>query len=79
LRASSGATAYGRIYRNGSAVGTERSTSSETDVVFSQDISGWTAGDMVQIYAKAVGSYAVAYISNVYLKSGNVYKMVQIK
>lgn len=79
LRASSGATAYARIYRNGSPVGTERSTKSETDVVFSQDISGWTAGDLLQIYAKAVGSIAAATISNVCLKSGNVYKMVQVK
>jgi hypothetical protein len=80
LRAGGSGKAYGRIYRNGSAVGTERSTSSETDVVFSEDISGWTAGDLVQIYAKVVGggSTQKAYISNVYLKSGNVYKVVRV-
>jgi hypothetical protein len=47
---TSSTTAYGRIYVNGSAVGTERSvTSGATE--FSQDIT-IVAGDDVQIYTK---------------------------
>ena len=52
LRHDAGATAYGRIYRNGAAVGTERSTTSATYVTFSEDISGWSPGDLCQLYIK---------------------------
>ncbi len=47
-----GAACYGKIYRNGSPVGTERSTTSTSYVTFSEDISGWTAGDLCQLYTK---------------------------
>lgn len=43
------AAVRGQIYRNGSAVGTLRSTTSTTPVNFSQDIGGWTIGDCLQI------------------------------
>jgi hypothetical protein len=36
-----------RIYRNGSAVGTARNTDG---TVYSEDISGWTPGDLCQLY-----------------------------
>jgi hypothetical protein len=53
-------TGYAKIYRNGSAVGTEQSTTSGTDEMKTESISGWTAGDLVQIYAKvAVGTQRV--------------------
>lgn len=45
-------TAYGQIYKNGSAVGTERSTTSDTDVNFSEDLTSFLSGDLIQIYAK---------------------------
>jgi len=45
-----GNTVYGRIYKNGVAVGTLRSTTSTSPVVFTEDISGWQAGDFVQLY-----------------------------
>ena len=43
-------TVYGKIYRNGIAVGTERSTGSGSYVEFSEDISGWASGDLIQVY-----------------------------
>lgn len=43
---------YGRIYRNGTAVGTERSLNNGTTVEYSEDISGWSAGDLLQVYCK---------------------------
>ncbi|TZE82010.1 hypothetical protein FWJ32_07195 [Calorimonas adulescens] len=53
-------TGYAQIYRNGSPVGTLRSTTSTTYVTFTEDISGWNPGDLVQLYC---------YVSN------NSYKM----
>ena len=42
---------YGRIYRNGVAVGTERNVStSPTYTEYSEDISGWSEGDLCQLY-----------------------------
>lgn len=51
---SSGSTT-GRIYRNGSPVGTIRTVNAPGGMDFasteySQDISGWSAGDLVQLY-----------------------------
>ena len=51
-----GDTIYGRIYRNGSPVGTERSTNSTIFVAYAEDISGWSPGDAVQVYVKRVGT-----------------------
>lgn len=47
---SAGTAAYGQIYKNGSAVGTERSASASTD--FSEDIAGFASGDLIQVYGK---------------------------
>lgn len=43
-------TCYGQIYRNGSAVGTLRSTAAGTGTNYSEDISGWSTGDLCQLY-----------------------------
>ena len=48
-------TLYGKIYRNGVAVGTERVTGSDTFATFSEDIGGWSVGDLVQVYTHATG------------------------
>ena len=52
IAASGGATTYGRIYRNGVAVGTEQTTSSAVGTQFSEDITGWASGDLLQLYTK---------------------------
>lgn len=54
LKAVDGGTAYGRIYKNGGAVGTERSTASSAYQTYSEDIDGLVAGDLVQLYTKMV-------------------------
>ncbi|AEY65429.1 hypothetical protein [Clostridium sp. BNL1100] len=46
-------TAYARIYRNGTAVGIERSVNSNSYVLFTEDISGWLPSDKIQIYLKS--------------------------
>lgn len=54
----SGGNGKATIYRNGSAVGTERTppTPSSDFTEYSEDISGWTAGDLLQIYTKGDGT-----------------------
>lgn len=53
---------YGQIWRNGSPVGTERMVSGGSgDVEYSEDISGWTAGDLVQLYTHGSYSGATSY------------------
>ena len=46
---------YGRIYRNGVAAGTERKTQNSAYVTFSEDLTGWSAGDLLQLYCKIDG------------------------
>ena len=45
------ATGNGRIYKNGAALGTERSTSSESYVTYSEDL-GVGVNDLIQLYLK---------------------------
>jgi hypothetical protein len=51
----SGHYTYGQIYRNGSALGTERHTYSSSPEEFSEDISGWSTGDLCQLYMYSGG------------------------
>lgn len=51
LKNTNGAgTTYGKIYRNGGAVGTERTKADNAYTTYSEDIAGWAAGDSVQLY-----------------------------
>ena len=52
LKTDGGTTARGRIYRNGIAIGTERTTTSSSYVNFSEDISGCSPQDLIQLYIK---------------------------
>ncbi len=53
-------TVYGRIYVNGSAVGTQRSTTSSGATTFTETISV-SSGDLIQIYIRtSSGSASVA-------------------
>jgi len=51
LQSTGGYTAYGRIYKNGVAWGTERSVANTT-TTFSEDFGAIAANDLIQIYAK---------------------------
>jgi len=55
-------SAFGRIYKNGTAIGTERSTTDVNWVYFTEDFTGFKVGDLIQIYGKA--SAGVAYVAN---------------
>jgi len=50
LSEAGGGTAFGRIYKNGVAIGTERTTTSSTPVSFTEDFSGILVGDLIQLY-----------------------------
>lgn len=54
-------TVYGRIYRNGVAVGTEQSLGTSSTTEFSEDISGWSEQDEIQLYCKTT---LTNYVSN---------------
>lgn len=56
-------TVNGQVYRNGVAVGTLRSAGVGGST-FSEDISGWSAGDAIQIYAYKSPSSTRAEVSN---------------
>lgn len=59
-------TANGQIYRNGSAVGTLRSGSG----AYSEDISGWSAGDLCQVYLYATNAGNTVYAGGLQLYTG---------
>jgi len=61
MKALSGVTAYGRIYRDGTAYGTERSTTSTSYVTFTQDLR-FDVTDRIQLFLRSSG-YA-SYASN---------------
>lgn len=63
--------AYGKIYKNGVAFGTEQSLAypAATPAVKSEDLA-FTAADLVQLYIKTNGSDAVATVSKFRLFSG---------
>jgi len=68
--ANVGGIAYGRIYVNGGAVGTERSTASHSLEYFTEDITV-TAGDEVQLYVKSNHSGYIAVNTGIELQASN--------
>lgn len=71
------ATAYGRVYRNGVAVGTEKTTTNTVYVAQSDDISGWSIGDKAQLYIKDEDSGENVTIRNFRLQ-GTVVPIVTV-
>lgn len=51
LYGTAGNGANARIYKNGVAIGTLRSTASLTEVTYSEDFAGFVTNDLIQIYA----------------------------
>jgi|GEM_PF-3157198 len=71
---SSSTTVYGRIYRNGVAVGTIRSTNNDGHgEVFTEDISGCVMGDAIQIYAYTSNASHFAEISGFLVQVASCY------
>jgi len=59
MRSHNGNTVYGRIYKNGVAIGTQRSTTSTSYQTYSEDFSGIAIGDLIQLYVKSSNSLPV--------------------
>lgn len=55
--------AFGCVYKNGVAYGTERSTVSLTEVTFTEDLF-FNEGDLIQGYCHIANSLAMAHILN---------------
>lgn len=56
--------AKGQIYKNNVAVGTEQDTSSNSYITFSEDISGWSSTDKINLYVRTTDSSHNAYIND---------------
>jgi hypothetical protein len=61
-------TGWAKIYKNGSPVGTERIPPNNNYTEYSEDISGWVVGDLVQVYGHGNGSTIWAYIKDLKLE-----------
>ena len=66
-----GASVYGRIYKNGTAYGTERSTTSTSYDNYSENLT-FAAGDLIQIYLRTDNASYTAYIRNAKVTSGGI-------
>lgn len=64
MKSSIAALVYGRIYRNGVFVSPAHSTGSTTYVTFSDDLAGWSAGDLIQLYTNSFDVGRTVYIEN---------------
>jgi len=71
LRSSGANNTYARIYRNGVAVGTERNSPNATGSMFTEDISGWAAGDLIQVYAHGTSGTNTAYVKEFRLRGSH--------
>lgn len=61
-RDAGGWLATWRVYKNGSAAGTERSSSSVVGTTYTDDLSGLIVGDLVQVYAHTNQVLHPAYV-----------------
>ncbi len=69
-------TVYGRVYRNGVAVGTEQSTLNTNYVPYYETITGWSAGDLIQIYTRTTNASYSAYTYNFRVRGDPGFKSV---
>lgn len=70
-KSGGGGIVHFRIYRNGTAVGTDRSTTSVDPTTWTEDIGNWTANDACQIYGmNEVGGQQPFTVSNFRIYSG---------
>ena len=72
LKKTGAGSAFGKIYLNGSPVGTERNTTSTGYVTFTEDIAV-SAGDLLQLYSKKSAAATSAEVSNFKIRDGQPY------
>ena len=64
IKNASSETSYFKIYRNGSAVGTEKTVVGSTYTTVTDSVSGWVNGDKIQVYVHSTSGTYAAYIKN---------------
>ncbi|MCK5614510.1 hypothetical protein KAR91_72265 [Candidatus Pacearchaeota archaeon] len=64
LKSSTTSAVHCRVYRNGSYVGSTQISSSTTYANFSQDLTGWSASDLIQMYTHSLDAGRTVYIRN---------------
>ena len=69
--ASNGATAYGKIYKNGVAHGSEHTSTLWSGVAYSDDLS-FADGDLIQIYVRTSNASYVAKIMEFWIQGSVV-------
>ena len=62
--AGGGATAHGRIYKNGVAVGIDQTDATGAYQTFSQTLAGFVAGDTIELWAYTTNALDLAYVRN---------------
>lgn len=62
--AGSGTTNKAKIYKNGVAIGTERTTEASSIVTYSEDFTGFVVGDLIQIYSYRSAGSSSSFIQN---------------
>lgn len=73
---SGSSAAYAKVYRNGSAVGVEQSTDQTTFQSKTDDVSGWSAGDLLQLYVHDTSS--TAHVQNFRVTVATSYDFIVI-
>jgi hypothetical protein len=64
---SAGGNVYGKIYKNGVAIGTERTTTLTTWQTYSEDIDIFSPGDLIQLYCYKSGNNGEARNFRLYI------------
>lgn len=64
LHTTSTGTATGQIYKNGSAIGTLRSTTDAAYVTYDEALGPWSYSDLLQLYLKTSNAAYPAYNKN---------------
>ncbi len=71
LEGDTSTTVYAKIYRNDTPVGTERSKLSSGYETFTEDISGWSEGELVELRWKSVTGTSAHHIKEFRMHTGN--------
>jgi len=71
-------TYYGRIYVNGTAVGTERSGNQTAFQTYTETITGLNVGDKIQLYLKNSNTFLTCVAENLRLKGLMVKKTTDV-
>ncbi len=64
MKSSTGGLVYGRIYRSGVFVGATQMSSSTSYATYSQDITSWSAGELMQLYTHSLDTGRSVYVQN---------------